>query len=195
MRQKQTKIVATISDRKCDVEFLRTLYENGMNVVRVNTAHQQPEDTLKIIKNVREVSDRLAILIDTKGPEIRTSPTEGDVVFEEDTIVKVRSDNYHEHTTEQIIRVSYTHFVAEVPVGQHILIDDGVLTLEVLEKNNEELTCKVLNSAASKEGTCEKSSWWTRIMVPNALTKSTILFFIKVPEYLFSYKSYQDPKN
>ncbi|MFW6094800.1 MAG: pyruvate kinase, partial [Bacteroidota bacterium] len=67
----KTKIVATISERQCDVNFIRKLYNEGMNVVRMNTAHQEPEDTLKVISNVRQVSDRIALLIDTKGPEVR----------------------------------------------------------------------------------------------------------------------------
>jgi pyruvate kinase len=70
---KKTKIVATISDLHCDVEFIRQLYENGMNVVRLNTSHQSIQDTIKVIKNVREVSDKIALILDTKGPEIRTT--------------------------------------------------------------------------------------------------------------------------
>ena len=69
---KRTKIVATISDKRCDVGFLRELYEAGMNVVRLNTAHQTLEDAMKVIRNVREVSDEIPLLIDTKGPEVRT---------------------------------------------------------------------------------------------------------------------------
>ena len=48
MNRKKTKIVATISDKKCDVEFLRKLYDAGMDVVRINTAHQSPEDSIKV---------------------------------------------------------------------------------------------------------------------------------------------------
>lgn len=53
---KFTKIVATISDKCCDVDFVRQLFENGMNVVRMNSAHMQEEGFLRIITNVREVS-------------------------------------------------------------------------------------------------------------------------------------------
>ncbi|WP_279112405.1 pyruvate kinase, partial [Butyricimonas virosa] len=69
---KKTKIVATISDKRCEVEFLEKLYCAGMNVVRLNTAHQDMEQALKVVENVRKVSDNIAILIDTKGPEVRT---------------------------------------------------------------------------------------------------------------------------
>ena len=59
---KRTKIVATISDRKCDVEFLKELYEAGVNVVRLNTAHQTLEDAMKVVNNVRKVSDDIALI-------------------------------------------------------------------------------------------------------------------------------------
>ena len=70
---KRTKIVATISDRRCEVDFLTRLYQEGVNVVRLNTAHQSPAESVKLIENVRKVSDKIAILVDTKGPEIRTT--------------------------------------------------------------------------------------------------------------------------
>ena len=65
---KYTKIVATISDARCDVDFIKQLYESGMNVVRMNSAHLQEEGFQKIIDNVRAVSNKIAILMDTKGP-------------------------------------------------------------------------------------------------------------------------------
>ena len=73
MMLKQTKIVASISDLRCDVDFIRELFDAGMNVVRMNTAHASSEGFEKLIANVREVSNRIAILMDTKGPEIRTT--------------------------------------------------------------------------------------------------------------------------
>ena len=64
---KRTKIVATISDKRCEIGFLRELYEAGMNVVRLNTAHQTLDEAMKVVRNVRAVSDQIALLIDTKG--------------------------------------------------------------------------------------------------------------------------------
>ncbi len=69
-KRKQTKIVATISDLNCGVDFLTTLYNNGMNVVRLNTAHQSHEGSLLVIDNVRKVSSSIPLLVDTKGPEV-----------------------------------------------------------------------------------------------------------------------------
>ena len=76
MLNKKTKIICTISDLHCEVGFLRSLYENGMNVVRINTAHATPDGAQKVVDNVRSVSDKIAILIDTKGPEVRLTAME-----------------------------------------------------------------------------------------------------------------------
>ena len=73
MLLKQTKIVASISDRRCDVDFIKQLFEAGMNVVRMNTAHASREGFEALIANVRSVSNRIAILMDTKGPNSRKS--------------------------------------------------------------------------------------------------------------------------
>src|SRR5665811_505307 len=73
MVSKRTKIVATISDKNCEPAFIKQLYEAGMNVIRINSAHLDIEGALRIIKNTRQVSDKIAILLDTKGPEIRTT--------------------------------------------------------------------------------------------------------------------------
>lgn len=64
---KQTKIVASISDRRCSVEFIRSLFDAGMNVVRMNTAHASAEGIKTIIANTRAVSHHIGILVDTKG--------------------------------------------------------------------------------------------------------------------------------
>ncbi len=68
-QMKKTRIVATISDLNCSEEFIRSL---GMNVVRLNSAHQSLAGALKIVNSVRVVSERIALMMDTKGPEIRT---------------------------------------------------------------------------------------------------------------------------
>ena len=73
---KQTKIVASISDRRCDVDFIRKLFFAGMNVVRMNTAHATPDGIRTIVRNVRAVSPHIALMIDTKGPEVRTTDVE-----------------------------------------------------------------------------------------------------------------------
>ena len=148
MLLKQTKIVATISDKKCDVPFLKELFESGMNVVRLNTAHQNTEQSLKVIKNVREVSDRIAILIDTKGPEIRTTETKKTIYLKEGSEIYFKGDT--ELSTEKCIYTTCEKIVEEVPVGKTILIDDGELAFKVISKDKEKLKCLILNDGELK---------------------------------------------
>jgi pyruvate kinase len=142
--RKKTKIVATLSDRRCDVPFLTELHRAGMDVVRLNTAHQSPEGSLKVIRNVREVSDHIAIMIDTKGPEVRTTPTSGEIVLAKGDLVTFRGDPDKESTREGVY-VSYRGFVDEVPVASRILIDDGYLELLVRQRKGDALICEALN--------------------------------------------------
>ena len=147
MQLKQTKIVATISDQRCDVEFIKELFDAGMNVVRMNTAHMDREGFERLIGNVRRVSNRIAILMDTKGPEVRTTALAGEPVpFQAGDRVKVMGcpDLL---TTRECISVSYLHFVHDVNVGAHILIDDGDLEMTVVEKQDDHLLCEVQNDA------------------------------------------------
>jgi len=145
---KHTKIVATISDKRCEVEFIRQLFDAGMNVVRLNTAHISTESAINMIKNVREVSDSIAILVDTKGPEIRTKNIGEPIdVKEGDLINIVGGDGQSDQKT---VYVSYENIQKEVPVGNQILIDDGDLSLEVISKNDDGLVCRVGNSGQIK---------------------------------------------
>ena len=146
--KKKTKIVATISDLKCDVEFIRELYESGMNVVRLNTAHQTEEDTLKIINNVKQVSDRIALLLDTKGPEIRTRTDEPLILEKGDTVYI--ANNESSISDLPLLYTSYDKFIDEIPLESSILIDDGEIELKVEEKNEFGLKCNVLNPGTIK---------------------------------------------
>lgn len=145
---KQTKIVATVSDQRCDVDFIQKLYNAGMNVVRMNTAHATPEGMLKIIENVRKVSPKIAILIDTKGPEVRTTACEGKITYSKGETIRVTGQPELE-TTHDVIAVNYPGFVKDVAVGLTILIDDGEIGFTVLEKHEDEnyLLCEVQNDA------------------------------------------------
>jgi pyruvate kinase len=146
---KKNKIVATISDLRCEAEFIKQLYENGMNVVRMNTAHQSLADSLKVVTNVRQVSDKIALILDTKGPEIRTTASDYKVAVNKgDTImIKGGSTGY---TTPDCIYVSYDHFVQEVEKGRKILIDDGDIEFEVIEKKEDALICRATNEGIVK---------------------------------------------
>ena len=144
MERKRTKIVATISDKNCDPEFISELYKAGMNVVRINSAHLDLEGALKIIRNTRAVSDKIAILIDTKGPEIRTTLCDRPISLKKGTIVQIYG-NPDCKTVNDLICVSFGSIAEVVPEGSLILIDDGELELKVLKKADNKLECQVEN--------------------------------------------------
>lgn len=141
---KHTKIVATISDKRCDVPFLTQLFNEGMDVVRLNSAHLQKEGFLKIINNVRAVSERIAILVDTKGPEIRTTFTEEPLELKTGDYIRIEG-NPNGITTKECIYLSYPHIVDQMKVGEDLLIDDGEIDLKVVEKKENHLVCVVQN--------------------------------------------------
>ena len=131
---KKTKIVCTISDIRCDVDFLKDLYARGMNVVRMNTAHATDEGLHGLIENVRTVSKAIPILIDTKGPEIRTTvlttPEGTHLTFEPGERVRFVGDA-NRPTTHDVIAMNYAGFCRDVPVGATVLIDDGEIAFSV----------------------------------------------------------------
>ena len=129
---KQTKIVCSVSDRRCDVDFLRKLFFAGMNVVRMNTAHATQDGIRNIISNVRAVSPHIGILIDTKGPEVRTTDVKEKIAYKTGDVVKIFGRPEMD-TTHDIINVNYKDFTRDVKVGDHILIDDGLLDMVVMD--------------------------------------------------------------
>lgn len=141
---KKTKIVCSISDRRCEVDFLRKLFFAGMNVVRMNTAHATPDGIRTIIRNTREVSPHLALLIDTKGPEVRTTNVEQPITYKKGDAVKIFGRPEMD-TTHDIVNVSYTDFTKCVGKGAHILFDDGLLDMLVMEQVGPMLVAQVQN--------------------------------------------------
>ena len=148
MVKKQTKIVATISDMNCEIEHIRALHEAGVNVVRLNTAHQKEDDTLKVINNVRAISDKIALLLDTKGPEVRTAGIENPIEITEGEIIKIFATTVPAGVKG--FATNYDGFVREVPLGAKVLIDDGETAMEVVEKTKDFLAVKIGNSGKIK---------------------------------------------
>ena len=148
-KHKLTKIVATISDRRCDVDFIRQLFEAGMNVARINTAHAEFDATRQMIANIRSVSKSIAILIDTKGPEIRTTDAADGFEVKAGEFVYFLGDT--DKTCENgMIYVNRKGFENDVPLGKKILIDDGDIAFETVARDETGLKCKVLNSGKIK---------------------------------------------
>ena len=152
--KKRTKIIATISDQRCDVEFIRSLYEAGMNAARINSAHVTTESAAKVVENVRKVSDRIAIIIDTKGPEIRVTGMapgfETGIKVSRGDMIRNKGSETNEPSNNEVVYVNDSSIYKDVPVGAAILIDDGELEMEVTEKKDDELICRVKNNGVIK---------------------------------------------
>ena len=112
----------------------------------LNTAHIEIEDAAVIVKNLRAVSDRIGILIDTKGPEVRIRDLNEPLSVTAGETIHVSADDQPEHG----FCVNYDAFVNEVPVGSDLLIDDGEIHLTVDKKEKNHLVCKVTNSGEIK---------------------------------------------
>ncbi len=145
---RRTKIICTIGPATASFPMLKKLYEAGMNVVRINMSHADHESALKVINWIktlnRQVNYPVPILLDTQGPEIRTgvldNPMElatGDVVT-----LSVRDGEFIE---QRSIHVNYTELVDVVEVGRIITVDNGLMNFKVLEKNDRQLTCEVID--------------------------------------------------
>lgn len=152
---RKTKIVCTIGPASESVEKLTQLMEAGMNVARLNFSHGDFEEHGARIKNIREAASKLGkdigILLDTKGPEIRTHTMEnGAIELVTGSELIVSMDEVI--GTAEKISVTYEGLVHDVSKGSTILLDDGLIGLEVLEVNADKrvILTKVLNSGTLK---------------------------------------------
>ncbi|SFB24860.1 pyruvate kinase [Lentibacillus halodurans] len=152
---RRTKIVCTIGPASESIERLTQLMDAGMNVARLNFSHGDYEEHGRRIQNIREAAAKtgktVAILLDTKGPEIRTGTFKhGEAEIVKDSIVHVTMSEV-EGTAERF-SVSYSGLVDDVHAGSKILLDDGLIELEVLDIDHEhkELKTKALNSGMIK---------------------------------------------
>ncbi|AHH08316.1 pyruvate kinase [Borrelia anserina] len=147
MIQKLTKIVATISDLRCDPEHIKELYKAGVNVIRLNTAHQSHDDAIRVINNVRQVSNKIALMIDTKGPEVRTANIEKPITVKVGDKIIISTSPINDPNA---LQTNYDKFVNEIPNGAKILIDDGEIEMIVTEKLEDRLICEVKNDGQIK---------------------------------------------
>jgi pyruvate kinase len=146
MRNKQTKIICTLAENRCDPDFIKQLIESGMDVVRLNTAHLDIPVAAKIVAHIRAVSDRVGILLDTKGPEVRTCNMTAAIQLKTGDRIEIGTF----HTPVNGFQVSYSGFAEEVPIGSHVLIDDGLMALSVTGKTCDTLICTALNDGEIK---------------------------------------------
>lgn len=145
---KKTKIVCTIGPASESLETLKELMLLGMNVCRLNFSHGNHEEHLQRIKNIKQAREELnlpvAIMLDTKGPEIRL----GDFSVEQ---IQLSIGDKFTLTTREVlgdqsqVSVSYKDLPKDVHIGGHILIDDGLVDLKIVDITDTDIETEVLN--------------------------------------------------
>jgi pyruvate kinase len=145
---RHTKIIATIGPATETVEKLCQLISAGVDVIRLNMAHGSPEWVAMVVGRVREASNQaqrqVAVMMDVKGPEIRTGPVETPIELSHGELFE-----FFTTTPSDGIRgvaVNYAGFPADVNVGATVLVDSGLMRLEVLEKDETHVRCRVLTA-------------------------------------------------
>ena len=145
--RRRTKIIATLGPATDSPAMLEQLILAGMNVARINMSHAGADSTRELVKRIRAVADKLGrsvgILMDLQGPAIRT----GDLAVSlnlkpgERIALTVRGEKSVE---ERSVDVNYDQLVEDIKVGDHVVVDNGMIQLKVLEKRRNQLTCEVL---------------------------------------------------
>ena len=152
---RKTKIVCTIGPASESEEMLEKLMNAGMNVARLNFSHGSHEEHKGRIDTIRKVAKRLnktvAILLDTKGPEIRTHNMKDGIIELEKGNEVIVSMTEVEGTPEKF-SVTYDNLINDVQVGSYILLDDGLVELQVkdIDHDKGEVKCDILNSGELK---------------------------------------------
>ncbi len=150
---KKTKIICTLGPKTSSKSIIQNMIESGMDCVRLNCSHGNYEEKLDKINIVRRLSDSIAIMFDTRGPEIRTGiiesiysddkECEGEVYLNDgDNIILTTEDVIG---TKNRVSISYKNIIKEVKPKQRIYLDDGLIELEVIKINGNDVICKVLN--------------------------------------------------
>lgn len=150
---KLTKIIGTIGPVSENEETLKQMVKSGLNCIRINMSHAYFEEVDNRIELVRKINNELGsnvgILIDTKGPELRSGSfvggstilNEGDVVIVDNK--NIEGDNKH-------FSINYSGLINDVKVGSSILLNNGLVRMTVLDKSDECLSCRVENTGLIK---------------------------------------------
>ncbi|MBO5095886.1 MAG: pyruvate kinase [Bacilli bacterium] len=145
---KKTKIICSIGPSSCNPDTMESMVKNGMNVARINFSHATLEEKQNVVATVKEVRKRtgvqIGILYDTKGPEFRNGNLENDEIklIEGNTIKIVKEDVLG--NTERF-SVNHPSAIDSLKIGNEILLENGLMKIEVIEKDNDSVTCKIIN--------------------------------------------------
>ncbi len=150
---KKTKIICSIGPSSVNPDVMEQMVLTGMNVARINFSHATEEEKQAVVSSVKEVRKRtgvnIAILYDTKGPDFRTglAPEDGITLKEGATIRIVKDDIVADNTK---ITVNYKDAIDRMEIGNTVLLEDGLMKLEVISKEADGVTCKIINGGILK---------------------------------------------
>ncbi len=152
---RKTKIVGTVGPASSSPEMLEALIKSGLNVARLNFSHGTHADHQASIANVRELSARLgipvAILQDLQGPKIRIGTLRDHKPVQLNDGGEFTITSRPVEGTAGIVSTTYQDLPADVRPGDRILLDDGLLELRVLKKNNTDVTCQIVHGGLLNE--------------------------------------------
>ena len=145
---KKTKIICSIGPASNEPDVMEKMVLAGMNVARINFSHATIEEREKVISSVKEVRKRtgmnVAILYDTKGPEFRSGILEnGEITLVDGNIIRVVKDDIL--GTEEKITVNHPQALDTLEVGDIILLENGLMKIEVISCEEDGVTCRIIN--------------------------------------------------
>ncbi|MFP3871832.1 MAG: pyruvate kinase [Candidatus Natronoplasma sp.] len=138
---RKTKIVATLGPASYDEREIQRLVEAGVNVFRQNFSHGTREEHAETLAKIRDISEKVGVMMDTQGPEVRLKDLEKDIEIVQGEEVGLASADYE--GGKDVLLVDHPEFESHVDTGDRILIDDGQIELEVL-KVDDTIRCEVL---------------------------------------------------
>ena len=149
----KTRIICTIGPATESYEMLRKMYDTGMDIVRLNMSHGNHESHAKVIKHIKTLNKKVAfpipILLDTQGPEIRTGDLATDLDLKQGTVVSITARGPMD-VEESSFHIHYDDLIETVKVGDKITVDNGLINLEVLGKEERHMQCRVLDGGLLK---------------------------------------------
>jgi pyruvate kinase len=151
MEFSRTKIICTIGPATSSLPMMRSLYNNGMNVVRINMSHASYKFAKSVIDKVNKINSdpksqygSIGVLLDTQGPEIRTGDTEVPLDLKVGDEVKLTVRDEVDVETSSI-KINYKDLIHSVNPGSKITVDNGLINFQVISKEEDTLLCKVLD--------------------------------------------------
>ncbi|MCA9025659.1 MAG: pyruvate kinase [Planctomycetaceae bacterium] len=146
---RQTKIVATLGPATESPDCLAKLITAGVDIIRLNMAHATREWVAEIVQRIRDVSTtyerQIAVMMDVKGPEIRTGPVDHPIPLKLGDLIDFSTESSGQRDDAVIgVSVNYAQLPQDVEVGQTVLVDSGLIRLKVLSKTENCIRCEVM---------------------------------------------------